>query len=245
MEKIIHLALGSIILLCLFSCDNSNQGNGNPDQNPIVNPAVKDTCCALSYPAKQIGVSGGDLLDNFTRLASPLNSPYKIEFTPLPAYTNISQAYIDYVKALYPCATGLGTKIIISQGSLGGHTQRRMVQPRYITFTPLSPPGYTINASDVWVKYYENPTPLPTTTLYGPSYGLQPNVIYGIEYGVWIDGCNLTQKESDCLGYFNYQKFRWQSPQNLVAGENYVILEILDEEDKVIESRKVKIEEEK
>lgn len=237
-----------LFVLLLLSC-NSNSNNGNNSSNvDDIKLIKKDTCCDLKYPASQIGVKGEDLINlNFTRLSSTFGSPYKVHFTPTSSFENISQSYIDYVKALYPCATALGSKIIISQGSLGGHTQRRMVEPRYIGFTPGTtvPPFYTLNASDVWDSYYQNPTSLPSIVSYGLSYGLQPNVIYGIEYGVWIDGCNLTKEEQDCLGYFNYQKFRWQSPQFLKKGENYIILEILDKNDKIIDSRKVSIELEK
>lgn len=244
--QILSKSLSILIISLLLSCNNSNSNSTkNTSNTDNIKLIKKDTCCDLKYPASQIGVKGADLINlNFTRISSTFGAPYKVHFTPTANFDNISQSYIDYVKALYPCATGLGSKIIISQGNLGGHTQRRMVKPRYIGFSPgtTSIPHYTLNASDVWDSYYQSPTSLPSTVNYGISYGLQPNVIYGIEYGVWIDGCNLTKEEQDCLGYFNYQKFRWQSPQFLKKGENYIVLEILDKNDKVIESKKVSVE---
>ena len=242
----------SILVLALLLACNNNSNSKSTNNSPNVGDLAlikKDTCCDLKYPASQIGVKGDDLFNlNFTIVPTgTAGAPYKVSFTPPANFEIKSQAYIDYVKALYPCATGLGSMIIISQGGLGGHTQRRMVEPRYIGFSPGTTTFryYTLNANDVWDSYYQNPTPLPSTINYGISYGLQPNVIYGIEYGVWIDGCNLTKKEQDCLGYFNYQKFRWQSPQFLKKGESYIILEILDKNDKIIDSRKVSIELEK
>jgi hypothetical protein len=247
--QIIIKTISVIFITTLLSCNNSNPST--PINDPVTNDVKplqeEDNCCDVPYPATQIGIDGDHLLQFFD-IEGGLNLPFKLKFNVAnkPNYAPVSQAYLDYVKALHPCATGIGSLFVISQGTNPGHTQRRMTQPKHLGFFPNGGGAITyIGGPSFFDSYYQNPTPLPTSVGYSTSNSLHPNVIYGIEYGVWIDGCDSDIPKAvidKCFKWGNYQTFRIQSnPSLLKNGEHYVVLEILDEHNNVVESKKINL----
>jgi hypothetical protein len=264
--QFILITISIVLISCLLSCNNSKKTSNVPNsesngikeitKTPSVEPLQgEDNCCDIPYPAAQIGIEGEGLLD-FFEITGYL-SGYKMKFnlTLKPNFASASQAYLDYVKALHPCAKGIGSRFVISQGTNPGHTQRRMTHPKHLGFVANGGGVITyIGGSSFFDSYYQSPTPtpIPTTANLATTNSLLPNVLYGIEYGVWIEwikDCNhgLSDEEiKKCFQWGNYQTFRVQiNPPLLKNEKRYAILEILDKNNKVIESKKVNMKFEK
>lgn len=138
-QQTVHYFIWVIISsVIIFSCDSKDVTSqvSIPDE-PIVSSIEKDTCCDVKYPALQAEISGIDLFQKQFQLVpfrdpSSGNFKYKLSHSPSPNYESVSQAYVNYLKALYPCVTGTGSTWRLSKGNFGGgHTTRTLLMDYY------------------------------------------------------------------------------------------------------------------
>jgi|GEM_PF-3202978 len=223
-----------------------------PKEMKAISPKpTNDDCCKVEFPVTAAEVTPADLFQKQFKISTFRNSngvyQYKLTHTPSTTFKTVLQAYLDYVKVLYPCATDLGMNFKIGKDNFGpGHTTKFVTPPAYTGFTPSGGGVYSYNSVDTWDRYYTNPTrawpndasglPLVTTN------GLSFNEIYHISVGAWISGCQLSQKEKDCLWAHSTVNFRIQFSDAPLRsnGNGKLTLEILNENGKVIDTKNIK-----
>ena len=185
--------------------------------------ATADPCCGI--PIIAAGLASGMHLQNHFTIETP--QPYappfkfKIRFFINQAKWNILQAYLDYMVALHPCVTGLGTAWSLSQENFGsGHTSRRVTRDFWAGLAPggngavtvFSNPPHT-PANPMWGEYYavaqpDNNTPPPSA-----ANALSFNQTYAISTGIWLDtkgDCNLPNTPG-CRASSSFTNFRFQT----------------------------------
>lgn len=241
-------------ILSLLSCGNLKLNkNDDSSRAPIEIISNEDNCCDLKYPSIQAEVSGIDLFQKqfqITSFRDPStgNFKYKLNHSPSSNYETVSQAYANYVNALYPCATGTGSTWRLSKGNFGGgHTARQVTRENWIGFTSGSTLStMAINNPDFWTNYFEPPISIGASATPAINGGLSYNEVYSLEYGFWINGCNsLTEKEKKCLGYHTFISFRIQvdpNPLRSAKSKSKIIIEFLDKNEEVISKQELELE---
>ena len=223
---------------------------------PVINLAEKDSCCDVKYPALQAEVSGIDLFQKQFQIISfrdpsTGNFKYKLQHSPSQSYERVSQGYVNYVNALYPCVTETGSEWKLSKGNFGpGHTRRQVTRPNWVGFTSGSLTStMTVNdPSNFWRDYFEPPITRNAPATPTVNGGLHANEIYAIEYGFWIvdTTCNLTKEEKDCMGYHTWVNIRIQASSDPLARSkgkdaSMVKVDFLDEKGNLIEKAEMKV----
>jgi len=222
-----------------------------PKQMKAISPKSSDDCCKVEFPVTAAEVTPADLFEKQFKITTFSNSngvyQYKLTHTPTSNFKTVLQAYLDYVKVLYPCATKLGMRFKIGKDNFGpGHTTKLVTPGAYTGFTPNGGGVYTYNPTDTWDRYYTNPTQKWPNDASGKplvaTNGLFFNEIYHIEMGAWIDGCQLSQKEKDCLWAHITVNFRIQFSEGPLrsSGSGKLTLEILNENGSVIDKKIIK-----
>ncbi|MGH1387666.1 hypothetical protein [Kordia sp.] len=251
-----YIILCSILIFTSCKSDGIKKTTDVIKDTPVVNLAAKDSCCDIKYPALQAEVSGIDLFQKQFQIISfrdPAtgNFKYKLQHSPSQNYERVSQGYINYVNALYPCVTETGSTWRLSKGNFGpGHTTRQVTRPNWVGFTSGSLTStMTVNdPSNFWRDYFEPPITVNASATPTVNGGLHANEIYAIEYGFWIvdTNCNFTQEEKDCMGYHTWVNIRIQGSSGPLArskGKDKAIVKVdfLDEKGNIIENREMKV----
>lgn len=244
--------------LLFTSCGTRDIRKPNDIKITPTTSGTQDDCCDVKYPALQAEVSGIDLFQKQFQLTSfrdPTtgNFKYKLQHSPSPNYISVSQAYVNYVNALYPCVTKTGSEWKLSKGNFGpGHTTRQVAWPNWIGFQSgsLSSTMAIHVPSNFWSDYYDPPIVLNASgATPAVNGGLDVNQIYSIEYGFWIEDatCNLTQKERECMGYHTWTNFRIQASGGPLLRTNgkektvTVNVEFFDEKGTMVDKREMKV----
>lgn len=242
--------------LLLTSCGTHDIRKPNDIKVTSTTSSVQDSCCNVKYPAIQAEITGIDLFQKqfqITSFRDPTtgNFKYKLQHSPSPNYISVSQAYANYVNAIYPCITGTGSEWKLSKDNFGpGHTTRQVTRANWINFTSgsLSSTMIINDPSNFWRDYYEPPIVLNAPATPTVNGGLNANEIYSVEYGFWVEdgNCNLTQEEKECLGYHGWVNFRIQvssGPLLRTKGEykSTVNVEFFDENGTVVQKKAIKV----
>lgn len=244
------LSVISIFSLTINSC-NSEEVETNKSSD-IVGPLTQtDPCCEVKYPAIQAEISGVDLFQKQFKLiafrdTSTGNFKYKLQHSPSVNYENVSQAYVNYVKALYPCISDTGSTWRLSKGNWGpGHTTRQITRENWIGFTPgsLTSTMSIVAPNNFWTDYFEPPITIGAAATPAVNGGLYVNEIYAIEYGFWVNdsNCNFPQQKKDCFTYHKTLNFKIQASTNPIHKSYKHLTKVifLDSKNNIIETREI------